>query len=310
VPNDDPGINKPFDRVLKAFADEAPGLLLRLLGMVAPEEEPELQPLRPETAPAVVMPDYVAVLRDGNHGPVIFHTEFVSWYYNEVAADIARYGGSLAWQYQMPVQSVLVLLRPDGVPPSVPEVGHYDIGGTQTRHPFKVVRLWQVDPTPVLETSDPKLLPWALAMKSTEDQVKQIAAILAQSGDQGAVGRFLTLGSLRYDRGTLIGMLGEGTMGLLQAIRQGSSLFQEERAEGWIEGRAEGHQEGHVEGLAEGLRHAIRHFLRSRFPSMEQMPELDDIASAETLDRIYDSVLSTADADAIRRIVLTAANKA
>jgi hypothetical protein len=29
----DAGINKPFDRILKAFADEAPELFLRLLGL-------------------------------------------------------------------------------------------------------------------------------------------------------------------------------------------------------------------------------------------------------------------------------------
>jgi hypothetical protein len=30
----DPGLNKPFDRILKAFAEEAPELFLRLLGII------------------------------------------------------------------------------------------------------------------------------------------------------------------------------------------------------------------------------------------------------------------------------------
>ena len=108
--------------------------------------------------------------------------------------DMARYGGSLAWQHQIPVESVLVMLRPDRAPAEIPEVGHYDIGVTHTTHPFKVVRLWEIDPTPVLETNDPKLLPWALLMKSTDEQVRKIASILAGQEDDEAVGRFLTLG--------------------------------------------------------------------------------------------------------------------
>jgi len=43
---------------------------------------------------------------------------------------MARYGGSLAWQHRIPVESVLVMLRPDRSPAEIPEVGHYDIGVT------------------------------------------------------------------------------------------------------------------------------------------------------------------------------------
>ena len=107
------GINKPFDRILKSFADEAPALFLRLLGFVPAGVEPDIQPLRPETAPAMVLPDYVAVVRTGPGIPIVFHAEFQSIYHHDVPRDMARYGGSLAWQYQLPVKSVLVMLRPN-----------------------------------------------------------------------------------------------------------------------------------------------------------------------------------------------------
>jgi hypothetical protein len=63
VQSSDAGINKPFDRILKAFVDEAPALFLRLLGFIPAGVEADIQPLRPETAPAMVLPDYVAVVR-------------------------------------------------------------------------------------------------------------------------------------------------------------------------------------------------------------------------------------------------------
>ena len=156
--------------MMKSFADQAPALFLRLLGAIPPGVEPDIQPLRAETAPAVVLPDYVGVMRTGPAGRFIFHAEFQSSYHRDLPAEMTRYGGSLAWQHQMPVVSVLVLMRPEGVPAEVPEIGHYDIGATRTTHPFKVVRLWELDPTPMLETKDPRLMPWAVLMKTTEER--------------------------------------------------------------------------------------------------------------------------------------------
>ncbi len=247
VPSRDAGINKPFDRILKDLADEAPVFFLRLLGMVPAGTAVDIQPLRPETAPAVVLPDYVAVVRTGTADPIIFHAEFQSKYYRDLPRDMARYGGSLAWQHQMPVESVLVLLRPQGVPAMIADIGHYDIGKTITEHPFRVVRLWEIDPTLVLETDDPRLLPWALLMKSSDEQVRRIAVMIARQGDEESMGRFLTVGSIRYDRDSLKEMLGGREMGLIRAILDGSSLVEEERQQAAAKGRVEGWEKGRVE---------------------------------------------------------------
>ena len=288
------GINKPFDRILKSFADEAAELFLRLLGLVPAGIMPDIQPLRPETAPPMVLPDYVAVVRVGPGDPIIFHAEFQSNYYRDVPRDMARYGGSLAWQHQMRVESVLVMLRPDRSPAQIPEVGHYDIGVTHTTHPFKVIRMWEIDPTPVLETNDPKLLPWALLMKSTDEQVRKIASIVARQENDEAVGRFLTLGCIRYDRDSLNEMLGGGKMGLLQAIRDGK-MMEVERAQAAAQGRA-----------AEA-RKFLRLLLRKHFPELESLAEIDAISNVDALESIIERVLDATDADAVRAAILTAA---
>ena len=84
-------------------------VLLRLLGIAGPGVEITLEPLRVETAPPVMMPDYVAALTIAGQEPCTFHIEFVLKYRKEVPETIARYGGNLAWQYQRPVRSVLLL---------------------------------------------------------------------------------------------------------------------------------------------------------------------------------------------------------
>jgi hypothetical protein len=299
------GINKPYDRIWKSFAEEAPVLLLRLLGFLPEGIEPDIQPLRPETAPAVVLPDYVAAVSVGPGVQVIFHIEFQACYHDGVPSNMARYGGSLAWQYQTTVESVLVLLRRQGVPVHVPEVGDYSFGKTRTTHPFRVVRLWEIDPTPVLETNIPKLLSLAVLMKSTDEQVREIAATVARQGNDEALGRFLMLSSLRYDEDSVYEMVG-GKMGLMEAIMEGSSIVQGERKRAAAQGRAEGLAEGLAEGRAKEARNVLRRLLRKKFPTLESLAEIDQIANVETLESIAESVLDTSDADTIHSAIQSA----
>ena len=175
----------------------------------------------------------------------------------------------------MPVVSVLILLAcPQGVPAAIPrrQVGHYDIGSTRTSHPFRVVRLWEVDPALVLETQNPRLLPWALLMKSSDEQVRGIAAMVACQGDEESVGRFFTLGSVRYDRDALQEMLGGREMGMIRAILDGSSLVEEEREKRRrrkVEWKAEwrGPGRGPMQGQVEQMR-------QSKVPATSAQEEL------------------------------------
>jgi hypothetical protein len=191
----------------------------------------------------------------------------------------------------MPVCSVLVMLRPDRAPAEIPEEGEYAIGATRTKHPFKVVRLWEIDPAPVLETDDPKLLPWALLMKSTDEQVRHIASIVARQDDDEAVGRFLVLGSVRYDRNALEEMLGGRKMGLVQAILDGSKIVQE---------RVD-------EATAAEARKFLRLLLRKNSPELLSMSEIDAIASVDDLESIGEAVLDAHSAESIRAAILAAA---
>ena len=308
-------MNKPFDRILKAFVDEAPEIFLGLLGVIPPGADVQITPLRPETAPAVIMPDFVASLLIDSGEPFIFHVEFLLAYNAEIPAAMARYGGSLACQYRRRVMSVLALLRPLGVPKTIPEVGDFAIGETCTRHPFRVVRLWEVDAGPLLEVDDWRLLPWSVLMKSTDEEVRRVAGILARDGDEESIGRFLTLGSIRYDRRQLEEMLGASRMGLVEAILEGSSLVREvvEKAsrkatveasakglaEGLAEGQAKGLAEGQAKGLADGriteARRLLCIALRAKFPGLETAPEIEEISRVETLELLLETAITSTD---------------
>ena len=315
----DTGINKPFDRIVKDFAAEAPMVFLRLLG-IAPLGT--LETLRAESAPHIVMPDYVSLLSIPGQDPCTFHVEFFLRYRSDVPGKMARYGGSLAWQYQRPVKSVLLLLKNDSVPDEVPAVGECVIGETRMSHAFRTVRLWELDPEPVLAFGDPGLLPWALLMRLNREEAERLGAVVGDSGNEQWIARFLTLGSLRYHRDELKQMLGGPRMGLVEAIMEGSSLVHYERqraiAQGLAEGLAEGKVVGRVEGRVEGsesgktieAQRLLRLALRERFPGLESMPELEQITNLADLESlIVEHGLRSSDRQSAQKAILEAAAK-
>lgn len=292
-------LHNRFDRAVKGLADEAPLLLARIVDIPGVRADSIVTPLRPESSPPAVFPDYVALLvvNQGQEA-FTFHVEFHLDYYREIPSEMARYGMSLAAQHQRPVESVLVLLRPDRVPAEVPEIGEYAIGKTRTTHPFQVARLWEIPPDEVLQSGNPRMLPWAVLMKSTAEQAASIAAEVRRSADPETIVRFLSLGSLRYDRNVLEEMLGGPKMGLREAIIRGSSLLEEAR------------EEGKAEGNAEEARRLLRLSLRAKFPGLESMPEIDSIRRVESLESILvGQVLASTDAQSVRQAIVAAATR-
>lgn len=208
---------------------------------------------------------------------------------------MARYGISLWLQYGLRVNSILVLIDPERTPeiaPSGQVMGRHSNFGSVIAHPFRVVRSWELNADPVIDSGDLRLLPWALLMKSTDEQIRKLASLVAASGDEEAIGRFLTLGSLRYHRDVLQGMLGGARMGLVELIMQESSLVKEFTDRARIEGKAEGKAEAGVETA----RRMLRRSLASRFPGLEEMSEIDRIATVDVLETLLvDAVLNSPD---------------
>jgi hypothetical protein len=139
-------------------------------------------------------------------------------------------------------------------------------------------------------------------MKSTDEQVRKIASIVAGQENDEPVGRFLTLGLIRYDRDSLNEMLGGGKMGLLQAILDGKAM-EVERARAAAQGAAK----GEAKGRAAEARKVLRLLLRKQFPELESLSEIDAISDMDALESIIESVLDATGADSVRTAILTAA---
>jgi predicted transposase YdaD len=214
---------------------------------------------------------------------------------------MARYAVSLVLQHRYPVESVLVLLRPEGAPRSIPEEGVYELGKTKVTHAFRTVRFWELDPEPILRAKDPRLLPWAVIMKTSDAQVRQIARYLVSHGDEELLGRFLAIGPLRYDKKELEEMTGGTSMGIVEAILEGSSVVREvcERAA----------EKGKEEGLEQGREGATRDLLRSavgvRFPGLETLPELGAMPAAN-LHAFFEEVLRSTNREQIEAMIRAA----
>ena len=302
-------------------------MFLRLLGIASSSADIQLVPLRAETAPQVVMPDYVAALTISGQETRTLHVEFFLQYRKEIPSTMARYGGSLAWQYQRPVQSVLLMLRSDGVPGNIPASGEYAIGETRTTHPFRTVRLPELDPDPVLGCGDPGLLPWALLLRLGKEEAQRLGEQIGSTGNEQWIARFLTLGSLRYDREELNQMLGGPRMGLVEAIMEGSSLVRHERevaeakglekgiekgiekglAKGIERGRAEGEAHGMMKGQSEEARRLLRMALAERFPGLDTMPELDRIHDLSALESLLlKHAMRGTDLSSVRQAIIAA----
>ncbi len=292
---------------MKALADEAPELLLRIFGMIEPGAEVSITPLRAETAPPMVEPDFVIRVKLPRRREFILHLEFQVRYDRQVRRRLARYGVSLWLQHDLRVVSILVLIDPARTPRSMPSgrvMGRHSYFGSSIAHPFQVVRAWELGPGPVIDSKNVRLLPWALLMKSTDAEVRKLAAMVGRSGDEEAIGRFLTLGSLRYHRDVLQEMLGGARMGLVELIMTESSLVREftDRA------RDEGKTQGQAEGSAATARRMLRRSLRLRFPGLEEMPEINRIESVDVLEALlFDTVLNSNDRSLTEQAIRAAA---
>jgi hypothetical protein len=215
------------------------------------------------------------------------------------------------------VKSVLLLLRADGTPREIPAFGEYVIGNTKIIHPFRTVRIWELDPTLVLESNNPRLFPWAVLMKSTEEQVRAMAAAVGRLKDDVALGRFLTLGSVRYDRNRLEELVGGLRMGFVEAIMEASSLVREAKDKAAEEGRAEGEARGLAAGRVEGreagrveeARRLLRSALQVKYPGLEAMPEIDAITNVRAVESLLiREVLSNSDRNRVERAIIAAAH--
>jgi predicted transposase YdaD len=148
-------------------------------------------------------------------------------------------------QYRLPIEQALVLVKPT----RSPSRGVFRVG--RTRHVFRVVRLWEEDPAPLL--ADDALLPLATLARAT-DRRELLSAVAARvhriepstrRSEISAVAQLLA--GLVSPWEVIQAMFGED-------ILEHSVVYQEIIRRGEARGRAEGEARGRAQGEAQGQR--------------------------------------------------------
>ena len=217
---------------------------------------------------------------------------------------MAGYIGRAIEQYDLPIYSTVIYLRPDA---GQNDPGHYIQSrfGCQVIIRYKVIRLVEIEGQRVLDAGHTGLLPFASLMKPPEGMVSEVwfhACVDRATDlplDESTRGDFLAglsvLGGLVHDRDMIANLISkEGFMDLIRESSFAQYLLEqeiEENKEQWLkQGIEQGIEQGREEGREEGERKStlasILDVLEIRFGLSEAHPIADRIAAIDDLQRL------------------------
>src|SRR5262245_13877326 len=129
----------PYDGRFKLLAEEFPGLLLRLLGLVEPGCSLETIDILRELQLDPVQVDHVYKI--GNER--LIHFEAITSWHNDRVPKLALYRFLLRQKYDLPIDSYLVLMAERYAPRNLPDcIVYAEPDGFRIEAPYRVVRLW------------------------------------------------------------------------------------------------------------------------------------------------------------------------
>jgi hypothetical protein len=204
------------------------------------------------------------VLRVGSTTPWLVQLEFQASRDQRMGSRLHLYSTFLERRHRLPVQSLLVLLRPEADAPSLSgeHIRRLPDGEVYLTFRYGVVRIWQ-QPLDALLAGPLATLPLAplVGIPDTDvaDVLRRIEARVRQEAaptteEQLRVGTYLLLG-LRFPQDVIDDLL--RGVGIMAGALKESSTYQKILREGLDEGRALGRAEGRAEGRTDGLREAL-----------------------------------------------------
>lgn len=221
------------------------------------------------------------------------HVEFQLRGKAEMAHRMFVYASRIVAEYGLVPLGVLVYLtetRPIATTPFVSTIP----GRKGLRHDFAVVRLWRVDPAPILAGGLSGLLPIVPLMRgATPEQLPQLAERVVELPDIDALQRgdlisvLATFGTLRFPRINIWEWLRRSTMltELMDELIEDSPFLRQIHEAAAAEGREEGREQGRLNEA----RVLLREVAQTRFP---ELPEADlaPIETIASLDRLHSLV--------------------
>jgi predicted transposase YdaD len=308
-------IRNIFDHTLKVFARHYADVLLRLafpgvpVSLVGTDSNVELAlPARPVDFVHHVMYEDTEYL---------LHVEFQLEHETDFPRRMFTYCGALTAQYEMPVLTLVLYLRPRQSP--LPDAYEICLGDhVVNRFSYPVLRLWDhVDAIRSGEYRELAPLLLTLVPDKSPTVLHEERALILQEPDQRKRADLLALAVMvasrhfenynlwqffteeereQMEHATVIDEL---MARRLERIR--AQVRQEGRQEGIQEGRQEGIQEGRQEGIQEGVQEGIQAL---RASLVDILLERFDVSEAQC-QRIEERLQKIDDLDKLRGLLLT-----
>ena len=292
---------KPFDATLNALIDLRPGDwadgFARLAGI----------PPGPST---VLDTDLATTLQadklfriDGPR-PSLLHLELEANPRTGIPRELMRYNTLIDHQHDLPVATVLILLRPKAQ--ASDQTGCYrrcDVNGELiAEFHYRVEKVWE-RPISYWLSAELGMRPMAIltdeASRNLPGSVDALVDSIGQRENAAEIKALLAsayvLCGLRYERDTITHAFGGLNM-LLEESTTYQGIIEEGMAKGMAKGLSQGLSQGLSEGLKQGLRSTIMRIGTKRFgpPPESTSRELQSIGDAARLELLADRILDAA----------------
>lgn len=265
-----------YDNTCKYLAEKFPAAFVSWL---LPIDEPtSVQVLKTELIQEPIRADSLVFLQTDNQ---ILHLEFETRPYSDppIAFRMLDYYVRLKRQYSCSINQVVIFLQQT----ASEQVFVSEYTDANTRHGYRVIRLWEQDPASLL--SVPGLLPLATLSQTNsprtllEQIATQIATIEEPTQQADLLACTQVLAGLRFEKDLIRQLFRKETM-------RGSVIYQEIREDGLLEGRQLGLLEGRKDEALSFLTRQLTRRIGSIAPETREqiqtlsVEELEDLGEA------------------------------
>jgi hypothetical protein len=272
-----------YDNTCKYLAEKFPAAFVHwLLPIDAPTS---IEVLKTELIQEPIRADSLVFLQTDNQ---ILHLEFETRPYSDppIAFRMLDYYVRLKRQYSCSINQVVIFLQQT----ASEQVFVSEYTDANTRHSYRVIRLWEQDPALLL--SVPGLLPLATLSQTNsprtllEQIATQIATIEEPTQQADLLACTQVLAGLRFEKDLIRQLFRKETM-------RGSVIYQEIREDGLLEGRQLGLLEGRKD---EALSLLTRLLTRRIGPIAPPIQEQIQTLSVEELEDLGEALLDFSEA--------------
>ena len=280
-------MSKPYDATTKYLLESHPATLLAFLGL---GEGHTVRALNVDLSTVTAEVDGVLLVEDD--APWLTHVEFQTGYETGLGLRLLRYNVLLNYDRKLPVQSVVLLLRPEADGPAMTGLVEQRLpdGGRYLEFRYRVERAWR-KPVQAILDGPLGLLPLApiadVPPESLPDVIRRMVERLRaettfEIASTSWTSTYVLMG-LRYPD-EMIQELLQGVRGMRESVTYQAILR---------EGRAEGEAKGMAEGMTQGERRILIQMGRKKFgpPDAETIRAIETITDLGRIERMADRLL-------------------